>query len=120
MIVWEHTPFKDMCDVAEHLYGEIECDIKFNANLLAESNCYGRACLNLEGKRNTILLDQKTDVLTLIDVLAHELAHVITGIEDEDHSDKWMDIYQSLVLKYNSFSNEKYKQEYETNSRKEE
>ena len=35
------------------------------------------------------------------EILAHELAHAIVGItEEDDHGDKWQEVFEAIHVKY--------------------
>ena len=106
MVTWLNTPLQDVIKSAENIYGEIDCKIQINPALYLEEKAYGATTFTDEG--NVIIeLDGNTSVVNLIEVLAHELAHVVTP-DDIEHGQMWEKAFDSIFKEYKRYCKEKY------------
>lgn len=106
MVTWLNTPFADVIKAAENIYGEINCNIQINPALYLEEKAYGATTFTDEG--NVIIeLDGNTSVVNLIEILAHELAHVVTP-DDVEHGQRWEKAFDSIFKEYKRYCKEKY------------
>ncbi|SJP48374.1 hypothetical protein [Clostridioides difficile] len=106
MIKWLNTPIEDVVQSVINLYGDIDCEICFDYGLIAEGN-YGVTTFCDDGTK-VITLAIETTLDVLCETLAHELAHVIVGIE-HDHDEVWEKCFDSIHKEYNRYCKEKYK-----------
>lgn len=106
MIKWFNTPFEDVIQSATNIYGELNCEIGFNPKLHCEEEAYGVTQWCEDGTV-VVQLDADTSITHLIEILAHELAHVIIG-KDEEHTEKWEKAFDNIFKEYNRYCKEKY------------
>lgn len=108
MVQWGNTPFDDVIQAALNLYPDIECEIYFVQDLKERENAYGATQFCDDGTIY-IELDANTTVVHLIEILAHELAHVVVNrSEEDDHGEKWEKVFEEIFQEYNRYGEEKY------------
>lgn len=110
MINWINTPLDDVIQSVSNLYGELNCDIVFDPELRNRENVYGLTNFFEDG---TILieLDTESSLNIIVETLAHELAHVVAGV-DAEHGDKWEEVFENIFVEYERYCKEKYKENY--------
>jgi len=95
-----NNPFDTVIQAVKELYPNTKALIQFNPNLRGrEYKECGKTTFPDDG--DTPLVDISTNIPfeAMVEILAHELAHVVAGVEAE-HSDKWMDVFDAIKLKY--------------------
>lgn len=108
MITWFNTPFQDVIDATLRLCPNTKCQVGFEQDLQEKEGAYG-ATQFCEDGTIYIELDANTSVVNLIEILAHELAHVIINrVEEDDHGEEWERVFEEIFKEYNRYCNEKY------------
>jgi Zn-dependent peptidase ImmA (M78 family) len=100
MAVQFYNPLQDIIDCAEKIAPNIECIVQFDPTMGEGENKapYGETCFDEE---NTIIsINGNIPISISLEILAHELAHVIAGEADE-HGDKWESAFQAILEEYN-------------------
>jgi hypothetical protein len=97
-----YDPFRVMIHVAEELYWKTNADISFDQLPPGMRNYCG--VTDMGEKRPFVLLNPRRSVITSLDTLAHELAHIIdkSWKQRAIHSSEWRCIYKAIINKYNS------------------
>jgi len=98
-----NNPFDVIIKAVEELYPSTYALIQFNPELRGIE--YGECgCTNFPKNSNEeILIDISTNIPFehMVEILAHELAHVIVGIcEKDDHGEKWQNVFEAIHVKY--------------------
>lgn len=101
-----YTPIKDIIQSAINLYGDIDCEICFGYGLIDEGH-YGITTF-CDDDTKIITLAVETSLDVICETLAHELAHVIVGIE-HNHGEVWKECFANINKEYNRYCKEKYK-----------
>ena len=85
---------------------EIEVEICFSSGM----DFKGCTWFDDDGKPYIIDIEANQSMAQILDVLAHELAHVVTGCYDDEHyhSQEWQIVYDTLHDLYNDKANELY------------
>lgn len=108
MITWLNTPFEDVIQATKNLYGDINCEILIDPELATEEECYGMTQW-IEDGRVLITLDGRTSIERLIEILGHELAHVVVDrTEKDDHGQIWEEVFDNIFKEYNRYCERKY------------
>ena len=107
MIKWLNTPLDDVIKSAENIYGDLECSIVIGQGLMQEETAYGMTSFNDDGTVS-VVLDAEQTYSTMMETLAHELAHVIRGKENATHDEHWQSVFDNIFNEYNRYGKEKY------------
>lgn len=106
-----NNPFNWVIAVAEELYPNIKADIQFNPNIKYHKILWwhfghcGETIFPEDGSTPLINISTNIPFVGMIEVLAHEIAHVIVG-ERHEHDIVWQKTLDEIKLKYE----EKYSQ----------
>lgn len=93
-------PIKTVIDIFEKKYPHQECIVEFVIGMHKSSKAYGETVWNDEGI--FIQIDCETPMTGVVEVLAHELAHVAAG-HDNGHNHIWKKEFDDIHKKYNEF-----------------
>ena len=98
-----NNPFDTIIQAVEELYPNTHALIQFNPELRGRD--YGECgCTTFPANPDEeILIDISTNIpfIHMPEILAHELAHAIVGItEEDDHGDKWQEVFEAIHVKY--------------------
>ena len=87
---------------------EIEVEICFSSGM----DFKGCTWFDDDGKPYLVDIEVNQTMVQILDVLAHELAHVVTGCYDDEHyhSQEWQIVYDTLHDLYNDKANELYEE----------
>lgn len=107
MIKWLNTPLEDVIQATKNLYGDIDCSITINQILMKEEKAYGMTTFADDGVY--IELDAEQSYSTMMETLAHELAHVVVG-PNHEHDKAWETAFNNIFDEYNRYGKEKYKE----------
>ncbi|HII4398198.1 ImmA/IrrE family metallo-endopeptidase [Clostridium perfringens] len=110
MARWLNTPLDDVIKSAENIYGELNCSIVIGQRLMEEENAYGMTSFNDDGTV-LVVLDSEQTYSTMMETLAHELAHVVMGKEKTSHDENWKTTFNNIFNEYNRYGKEKYENE---------
>lgn len=107
MVEFKNTPLKDVIQATENLYGELNCEIYFG-ELQNSDGAYGITHFYTDGGVG-VGLDVDTPYRHMVEILAHELAHVVVNqSEEDDHGEKWQETFDKIYDEYNRYGDEKY------------
>jgi len=98
-----NNPFDTIIQAVEELYPNTHALIQFNPELRGRD--YGECgCTTFPTNPDEeILIDISTNIpfIHMPEILAHELAHVVVGTNEEnDHGDKWQEVFDAIHVKY--------------------
>ena len=100
--VFNNDPFYIVYTATKNLYPkEIEkvSGIYWYPNLEDEGNkVYGITDF-LNDNKVVIYIDPQLSVENAVEILAHELAHVVAGVENE-HNKKWEEVFENIHKEY--------------------
>jgi hypothetical protein len=92
------NPIQLVIDIVIDKYPDVNCSIEFVKDLFEKTKAYGETCWTDDGIY--VQIDINTPFVGVIEVLAHELAHVAVGY-DEEHGDKWKQVFDSIHADFN-------------------
>lgn len=87
-------PFQAVLTAFARLYPGVRCAVRWVDGLHEEEGAWGRT--HFDEDSPLIELDGNCPVAGAVDVLCHELAHVVVGYE-AGHGDLWRLVYETLV-----------------------
>lgn len=90
--------------------GPLNCHIQFRA--VDPDDGLGYTIFPDDGSWPIIVIGPEKTLTEAMDIIAHELAHVICG-QDEDHGEKFEQVYEAIFNKYNEIQIAKYASEME-------
>lgn len=109
MIKWLNTPFSDVIQAAENLYGEIDCELAFT--YLENEDHAGVAIFPDDGSLPTIEIDVlRNSIAEGCATIAHEIAHIVVGHEQQ-HNEKFEACEAAIQEEYNRYCAAKYNKE---------
>lgn len=83
----KHDVIKIIIDIFDSLYPERSCTIEFVDGLHKKTKAYGETFWPDDCSDPSISIDVNTTFIGVVEVLAHELAHVATG--HRGHGEVW-------------------------------
>lgn len=101
-----NDPFSLVLRAAENLYPGTEADIQFNPNMKYHKFLFFRfgkcGCTTFPDDGGIPLIDISTHIpfTAMAEILAHELAHVVTG-SGQGHNQAWRDAFSAIHHEYN-------------------
>lgn len=105
MIKYKINPFELIVDVCNKLYPSLVADIYFvptdvmyeilKDNDSHEQEAFGIALQSKDGDRHVIYVNSDIPTHCCIEVVGHEVAHLIAGYE-RDHDDTWNSEYEKI------------------------
>lgn len=98
MIKIINEPYQLLFDVVEKLYGKIDAEIQFAPMEEGE----GAGCTTFTDDNGTPLITVNASIpfIATIEIIAHEIAHVIAGIKNA-HNEKWQKVFSDIHEHYN-------------------
>lgn len=90
-----YNPFQIVIQAAEKLFPQIECRIVF-AELEGK---VGETLFPDDGSAPVISIDPDGSYRQIVELLAHELAHVAVG-PDAEHGPAWVEAYRKIENEY--------------------
>lgn len=98
-----NNPFDTVIQAVKELYPETHALIQFNPYLRGKE--FGECgCTSFPDNPNDpIIVDISTNIpfYAMIEILAHELAHVIVGPnKEDDHKEEWQAVFEAIHRKY--------------------
>jgi hypothetical protein len=111
--------FQDVIEAAEEEFGELNCLIQFNPtvnpeNLDGGDSIYGETIFPEKDdpdQRPLVNIGTHLTVADSLEILAHELAHVIDGKPEEGrdpHDQRFYDIFDRISMSYAMLCETKY------------
>ena len=99
-----NDPFAMVWQAFQNLYRDKNCDVYWDPNLQpdeAGKSVYGVTVFNDDGKV-LVFVDAMISVNNAVEILAHELAHVVAGFEEgkDDHGPAWETAFESIKQEY--------------------
>lgn len=102
-------PFIDVINAACRVSGKsLDCDIHFGET--TEDDALGETYFPADGGRIEVVIRPDMKIEQAMDILAHELAHVIAG-EGDDHGPVWEKAYADIYEEYTRWYEERLKKE---------
>ena len=114
MIRMLNNPFQLLIEVITELYGDIKADVQF-APIDENEECVGHTQFPEDGSIPLITISTLIPFYATVEIFAHEIAHVIVGIESE-HNEKWEKIFNEIHQTYMKKTEQNFneqKKEYE-------
>lgn len=102
MSVEFNNPITFLINVFEDLYPGVDCKVHI---VQGQKKCLGDTWFPDDGSTPVIQIGAEKTIPQMLDIMAHELAHVVVG-PDSKHGPEWTAVYEELFLKYN----EKFKE----------
>lgn len=100
MIDFVNDPLPIICEIARELKPDIDCQVQYHPGI------DGAGCTTFPDEpTERILIDINADIpmIDVAEILAHELAHVIVGVTDEDgHSVEWDQVFNEIWRRYDA------------------
>lgn len=90
-------PFGMLLVVFEELYPEHDCEVHWAEGLKEQEDVWGET--NFDGEIPVVTVDVSCPVQGAVEIMAHELAHVVAGY-DEEHGEKWQEVFRKIHEKY--------------------
>lgn len=100
MIIFENDPFQAVISAVHALYPDAVAAVQWVEGLHAEQGAWG--CTEFDALPPgvaLISLDASMPVSAAVEVLAHELAHVIAG-PDAEHGPEWEQAFSAIHAEY--------------------
>lgn len=94
-----NDPIKCLLDTVNKMYPEVDCEIQYDDSMNMYEDEFGCTIFPDDGSKPYIVLNPELNIGNLVEIIAHEVAHVIAGKEAE-HNDKWQIIFDEI---YNAF-----------------
>ena len=104
MIRFINDPLPIICAIAQELKPDIDCIVQYRQGL------EGAGCTTFPDDGGTILIEINADIPIIagVEILAHELAHVIVGKADGDgHTAEWESTFDLIFRLYEQKISEK-------------
>lgn len=94
-----NNPFDIVFQAVNELYPNTEARIQFDPTLNMEEQEYGYTEFGESGTLPIVGINPELPVSAAIEILAHELAHVIVGYI-ADHGPEWEKVFSEINDKY--------------------
>lgn len=104
-VEWGVSPFHFIVEAYTQLYNK-PCTIDLHPTYHADTGKYGSTMFPDDGSTPEIVLAADVSYQILIEILAHELAHVAAGKDvecadtDEQHGNAWQEAFDALHKRY--------------------
>lgn len=92
------NPISMVLDAATACFPDIDCDVEFT--VAPEQGPYGQTFWPDDGGRTRVQVAVGIPFEAVLEVLAHELAHVAAGA-DAGHGPAWEDAFKRIHVEYN-------------------
>lgn len=107
MPVTFNNPFQDLINAAEFVNGgALDCEIFFHPDMQEEDGSvpFGSTTFPDDGSCPQIAINADMKIKDSLEILAHELAHVIVGVE-HDHDAVYDDTFNAIRITYDELAN---------------
>lgn len=97
MIVFVNDPLRVICEIAHEIKPDIEVDVQYHEGL------EGAGCTTFpdDGERPLIDINPAIPFGAVVEILAHELSHVIVGkTEGDGHTPEWKKTFNEIHKRY--------------------
>ncbi|MGB9660678.1 MAG: ClpX C4-type zinc finger protein [Moorellaceae bacterium] len=99
-----NNPFDIVIQAVKELYPDTQALIQFNPNLRGKEyrEC-GRTIFPDDGGIPLIDISTNIPFEAMVEILAHEIAHVVVGPDvepEEEHGKKWEEVFEAIHKKY--------------------
>lgn len=114
MIKFVNNPFDIVIQATQELYSDIKVEIQFNPNIKFKKFLWftfghcGETIFPDDSSVPLINISTNIPFLHMPEILGHELAHVIAGIEN-DHNEIWQDVFNKIQERFTEIVMENYK-----------
>jgi hypothetical protein len=109
-----NNPLQEIINISTNLFPEIvnkNIYIQFDSRLGSketENVPYGETFIDDGTKDIIVSISGNLPIIENIEILAHELSHVIVGIENE-HNEEWENVFNKIFVEYSRRIDEKIK-----------
>lgn len=109
-----NNPFDIVIKAVDELYPNTRAWIQFNPNIKPRKflwwrfGCCGCTTFPEKGDIQVPIIDISTNIPfeAMLEILAHELAHVVAGV-DAKHNKGWEEVFHNINIKYYDILNRK-------------
>lgn len=105
-----NNPFDLLIEVMKEEYPDAKADIYFGQTAVDGKDTFGVTIFphkENDLQRPAIEIYYDLPLPGSVEILAHELAHVVAGIE-EGHGPKWEEIFENIFVKFDAKSKERF------------
>jgi hypothetical protein len=103
-----NNPFDILTEIIQENYPDVDCDIYIGEQLTDGKETFGCTLFpEEEGERIAIEVHYTMSLNDTVEIIAHELAHVIAGIEAE-HGEEWERVFDDIHVKYQQKLDERF------------
>jgi len=99
MLKIANDPFKVVLQAAEELWPDLKVDIQWNPTMKMNKKEYGCTIFPEDGSTPLIELNPGLKVKYAVEILGHELAHVVVGV-GAGHGPEWQKAFEAIFDKY--------------------
>ncbi len=98
-ITFLNSPMGSVFQAFEELYPDKDCLFEFVPQI--EGGGYGVTIFPDDGSTTVIFVDINLSYLDMLDIITHELAHLVVGVVGGDgHGEEWGKVYGFILDKY--------------------
>lgn len=107
-----YNPIEDVFKAVENLYGEQTCEVRFETqDRINGKEKKGCTCFHSDGSTPIISLSVELPLGGVLDVLSHEMAHLVLGPDvKEHHGEQWEQTYNAIYEEYCRLVQERFEQ----------
>jgi len=99
MLVIANDPFKTLFEAVYELYPDLKANIQFNPELSFEDDEFGCTTFPDDGSTPLIDINPQLTVLDALEIIVHEIAHVVCG-PDHEHDKEWKRVFSQIHEKF--------------------
>ncbi len=111
-----NDPFEEVLQAVRELYGETDVEIQFHPGLGENGEGpFGETIFPDDGGTPLVNISMNINILDALEVLGHELAHVVAGLAEE-HSPQWKLVFKKIHKKFDEIQ-ERKKEKHNENKR---
>jgi Zn-dependent peptidase ImmA (M78 family) len=104
MIKFLLNPFDLVIQATNNLYPNTKCVIQFNPEMSMSEKEYGVTIFPEDNSIPIIEVNANLSVSNAVEILAHEISHVVAG-KEADHNDKWEQIFDAINVEVENIAN---------------
>lgn len=105
---FENDPFSMVWEAFQNLYPGKVCEVWYDQHQKDEHNEeYGFTNFPNDGSIPQIVIFAEHNINIQVETLAHELAHVAVGIDNE-HNATWEEAFEKIFVEYNRIGDEMF------------
>lgn len=100
MISYGNNPTQDVVDVCNKLYPEKDCELIFAEGIKEKDDAWAATNWPDDGSNPEIWVDVSAPYSAVIELIAHEFAHVVAG-HAAGHGPEWENVFDEINSKFN-------------------